>query len=119
MFGRTFAKSGATTRGIEVNKCKAFLAAAATFVAFSSAASAGGLAAYFTICVAKYADPKASATVVLDCNAADGKLNGCKVVEAPTPSKGFDKAALCVAEALPVGTRTGDTKFPIKFEPQM
>ncbi|GAA0559013.1 hypothetical protein GCM10008942_04360 [Rhizomicrobium electricum] len=54
---------------------------------------------------------------MLECTAADGKLSDCKVLEAPAPAAGFDKAALCVAEALPVGSRTGSIKVPIKFEP--
>ncbi len=54
---------------------------------------------------------------MLECNAADGKLNGCKVVEAPTPANGFDKAAICVADALPIGSKTGTIRVPLKFNP--
>jgi hypothetical protein len=54
---------------------------------------------------------------MLECTAADGKLTDCKVLEAPAPANGFDKAAMCVAEVLPVGTRTGSIKVPVKFNP--
>lgn len=54
---------------------------------------------------------------MLECVAADGKLNDCKVLEAPTPANGFDKAAMCVAQMLPVGSRTGAIKVPVKFDP--
>ena len=46
--------------------------------------------------------------------AAGGKLADCKVVES-NGSKGFEKAAMCVADALPIGTKTGDIKVPIRF----
>lgn len=80
-------------------------------------ANAGSLAEQFSTCASKFASSTKSASVMLECTAADGKLTDCKVVEAPTPAAGFDKAALCVAEALPVGSRTGAIKVPIKFEP--
>jgi hypothetical protein len=78
---------------------------------------AGSLAEQFASCASKFANSSKSASVMLECTAADGKLTGCKVAEAPSPANGFDKAALCVAEALPVGSRTGAIKVPIKFEP--
>lgn len=96
---------------------KSVLAVAATVLALSSAASAAGLAEQFVACAQKFANPKMGATVMLECNAADGKLNDCKVLEAPTPAAGFDKAAMCVAEVLPIGSRTGAIKVPVKFNP--
>ena len=54
---------------------------------------------------------------MLECTAAAGKLTDCKVLEAPTPANGFDKAAMCVAEAIPVGSKTGAIKVPVKFNP--
>lgn len=93
------------------------LLAAAVVAILSPAAPAAGLSEQFSTCVGKFADPKVAATVMLECTAADGKLNACKVLEAPSPAKGFDKAAMCVAEVLPVGTRTGTIKVPVKFNP--
>lgn len=83
----------------------------------ASPAVAGSLAEQFASCASKYANSKNSASVMLECTAADGKLTDCKVVDAPSPAAGFDKAALCVADALPIGSRTGSIKVPIKFEP--
>ncbi|GAA0588278.1 hypothetical protein [Rhizomicrobium electricum] len=77
---------------------------------------AGDLTEVFHSCVAKFARSTQDATVTLECTAADGKVSGCKVLNAPTPSNGFDKAALCVADALPIGGKTGTISFPIKFE---
>ena len=91
------------------------VAGAAMLIA--SPAVAGSLAEQFASCASKYANSSKSASVMLECTAADGKLSDCKVVDAPSPASGFDKAALCVAEALPVGSRTGSIKVPIKFEP--
>lgn len=85
--------------------------------AFSAAASAGDLAQQFSDCAAKFANPKLAASVMLECTAAGGKLNDCKVLEAPSPANGFDKAAMCVAEALPIGSKTGAIKVPVKFNP--
>jgi hypothetical protein len=93
------------------------VAGAAAAMLIATPAVAGSLAEQFASCASKYANGSKSASVMLECTAADGKLNDCKVVEAPTPAAGFDKAALCVAEALPVGSRTGSIKVPIKFEP--
>lgn len=76
---------------------------------------AGDLNEVFTKCLSKYGRSIKDATVTLECTAGDGKLSGCKVVEAPVPTDGFDKAALCVADYLPVGNKTGSIKFPVKF----
>ncbi len=93
------------------------MTAAAAVFALSTASMAGGLADQFAACAAKFANPKASAMVMLECNAGDGKLSDCKVLEAPTPANGFDKAAMCVAQVLPIGSRTGAIKVPVKFDP--
>jgi len=66
-------------------------------------------------CLEKNANTKDAATVMLDCNADGGKLGGCKVLSDSAPGKGFDKAALCVAEALPIGSKTGEIKVPMRF----
>jgi hypothetical protein len=93
-------------------KFGALLASAA---AFAMSAQAGSLAEQFTTCAQKYSVNKA-ASVMLECTAADGKLSECKVLDAGT-TPGADKAAICVADALPVGSRTGSIKVPIKFDP--
>lgn len=95
----------------------AALAATAAALFLTAGASAGSLAEQFAACASKFANTKTSASVMLECNAADGKLSDCKVLEAPSPAAGFDKAAMCVAEALPVGSRTGSIKVPVKFTP--
>lgn len=86
-------------------------------VAFATPAVAGTFADEFSKCVSKYARSTQAATVTLECTAADGKVSDCKVTEGPVPRNGFDKAALCVAEVLPIGTKTGTISFPVKFEP--
>jgi hypothetical protein len=94
------------------------LLAGATCVALiATPATAGSLAEQFATCASKFASSTKSASVMLECTAADGKLSDCKVIDAPSPAAGFDKAALCVADALPIGSRTGAIKVPIKFEP--
>lgn len=97
---------------------KCVLPVIAATMAISASAFAGDFAKDFTACVDKYAaNPKAPASVMMECNAANGKLSDCKILEAPTPAAGFDKAALCVAEILPIGSKTGTTKVPLKFNP--
>lgn len=95
------------------------LAVVATAVVVSSSASAVNLSEQFSKCMDKFADPSRGATVMLECNAADGKLSDCKVTDVPNPARGFDKAALCVAEVLPMGSRTGTVTVPIKFNPRV
>lgn len=91
------------------------MAGAAVAAALALPAQAGSLAEQFASCAQKFSVTKA-ASVMLECTAADGKLSDCKVVDAgATP--GADKAAICVADALPVGSRTGSIKVPIKFDP--
>lgn len=98
---------------MKFDKCFA-MAAAAIFLAMP--ASAGNLTEVFHKCVSTYATSTQSATVTLECTAADGKVSNCKVTDGPFPRDGFDKAALCVADALPIGNKTGIISFPIKFE---
>lgn len=88
----------------------------AAFILAAGAADAGNLTEVFHKCVAAHAQSTKDATVTLECVAADGKVSNCKVVDGPMPRAGFDKAALCVAEALPIGSKTGTITFPIKFE---
>lgn len=75
-----------------------------------------GLQETFHTCVNQFANAKQTVSVMLECTAADGKLSNCKVTDIPTNASGFDKAALCVADALPIGSKTGTVKVPIRFE---
>ena len=51
-----------------------------------------------------------------DARTADaGKLSDCKVVDNSAAGKGFDKAAMCIAEKLPMGAKTGTVKVPFRF----
>lgn len=75
------------------------------------------VAVEFSKCVTKFARSTQGATVTLECVAANGKVSDCKVLDGPVPRNGFDHAALCVADYLPVGSKTGTINFPIKFEP--
>ena len=86
-----------------------------SFLIAGSSLADGGFQAHMSACVDKFAAEGESASVVLECSAADGKLSDCKVVENSAPSKGFDKAALCVASFLPIGTKTGTIRVPLKF----
>ena len=83
-------------------------------VLLAGTASAASFEESMSRCL-KNANPKDAATVMLDCTADGGKLSACKVVSDSAPGKGFDKAALCVADALPIGSRTGQVKVPVKF----
>jgi len=76
----------------------------------------GGFADRMAACVDKFASASQSASVMLECSAGGGKLSDCKVLENSAPAKGFDKAALCVAEFLPMGSKTGVVRVPLKFQ---
>lgn len=81
----------------------------------AGAASAGSFEESMTRCLSKNANTRDAATVTLDCTAEGGKLSACKVLSDSAPGKGFDKAALCVADVLPIGSRTGQVKVPVRF----
>jgi len=66
-------------------------------------------------CLQQFANTRDAAQVMLECNAADGKLSDCKVVDNSAGGKGFDKAAMCIAEKLPMGAKTGTVKVPFRF----
>lgn len=87
-----------------------------SFLIAGSSLADGGFQAHMSQCVDKFASASDSASVVLECAAAEGKLSDCKVVENSAPSKGFDKAALCVASFLPIGSKTGTIRVPLKFQ---
>ena len=81
-----------------------------------SNALAGGFQEHVTQCVEKFADPSMTASVMLECTAGGGKLSDCKVVDNTAAGKGFDKAAMCLADFLPMGSKTGSVRVPLKFQ---
>lgn len=84
-------------------------------LAFAGASSAADFQANMAKCLTKHANTRDAAVVMLECTADAGKLSGCKVLEDSKSGKGFDKAALCVAEALPMGSKSGTVKVPMRF----
>jgi hypothetical protein len=84
------------------------------FVASSSVAG-GGFEEAMGACLAKHANSRDAAQVMLECTAADGKLTDCKVLSDSAAGKGFDKAAICIAEKLPMAGKTGTLKVPLRF----
>ena len=97
-------------------RCIRFAAVVASVTTMANSAFAASLTDEFSNCVQKFANDRQSASVILECNASDGKLSDCRVTVGPTPENGFDKAALCVASILPIGSRTGTVKVPIRFQ---
>lgn len=81
----------------------------------TSATAASSFEQSMARCIAKHANMRDAATVMLECNADGGKLSDCKVLQDSAAGKGFDKAALCVAEVLPMGAKTGQVKVPMRF----
>ena len=81
----------------------------------TSATAAASFEESMQRCLTKNANTRDAAMVMLDCNADGGKLSACKVLSDSSPGKGFDKAALCVAESLPIGSKTGEVKVPMRF----
>lgn len=80
----------------------------------SAAADAKSYQAAVEKCVNEYANSNDAATVTLECQAAGGKLDACKVVD-NTGGKGFGQAAMCVAKEIPIGDKTGTIKVPVRF----
>jgi hypothetical protein len=83
-------------------------------MAGSAAADAKSYQAAVERCLNQFANQTDSATVTLECEAAGGKLDGCKVVD-NSGSKGFAQAAVCVAKEIPIGDKTGTIKVPVRF----
>lgn len=80
----------------------------------SAAADAKSYQAAVERCLNQFANANDSATVTLECEAAGGKLDGCKVLD-NTGGKGFGQAAVCVAKEIPIGDKTGTIKVPVRF----
>jgi len=98
-----------------MNKFIAIIGGAALSLSLAGASSAGSFEESMSKCLTKHANTKDSATVMLECTANGGKLSNCSVVSDSSGGKGFDKAALCVADALPMGSKTGQVKVPMRF----
>lgn len=86
----------------------------ALVMAGSAAADAKSYQAAVERCLGQYANSSDSATVMLECSAAAGKLGDCKVLD-NSGGKGFGQAAMCVAKEIPVGDKTGTLKVPVRF----
>jgi len=80
-----------------------------------SATSAASFEDSMNHCRDKNVNSKDEALVMLQCSATGGKLSDCKVLSNSQPGKGFDKAALCVADVLPMGAKTGQVNVPVRF----
>jgi len=98
-----------------MNKFIAVFGGAALSLSLVGASSAGSFEDSMSKCLTKHANTRDSAMVMLECTAEGGKLSNCSVVSDSSGGKGFDKAALCVAEALPMGSKTGQVKVPMRF----
>jgi hypothetical protein len=100
---------------VGMQKRLTLFAGVALSLGLAGASSAASFQESMTKCLTKNANTRDSAMVMLQCTAAGGKLASCSVVSDSSPGKGFDKAALCVAEAMPMGDKTGDVKIPMRF----
>jgi hypothetical protein len=98
-----------------MKKIIAICSAVGMSFALAGTSTAGSFEDSMTKCLTKNANTRDSAVVMLGCTANGGKLSDCKVISDSAPGKGFDKAAMCVAEALPMGAKTGDVKVPLRF----
>jgi hypothetical protein len=90
------------------------IAACFAALAFCNTAFAGDYQSQVDHCLNQFANTHDQASVMLECDAQSGKLTNCKVVE-NNGSQGFAKAAMCVAEFLPMGSKTGAVKVPVRF----
>ncbi|HEX4180409.1 MAG TPA: hypothetical protein VHY32_06430 [Caulobacteraceae bacterium] len=99
-----------------MKKSIAFVAGMIGSLFLAGTALAEGFQQHVTECVEKFADPNMTASVMLECTAGGGKLTACKVVDNTAAGKGFDKAAICLADFLPMGTKTGTIRVPLKFQ---
>lgn len=84
-------------------------------LSIAGSATAGAYEDNMARCLTKGGNPRDAAMVLLECTADGGKLGACKVLENNQPGKGFEKAATCMAESLPMGSKTGTVKVPIRF----
>lgn len=80
----------------------------------ANVAFAADFAEQMNSCLEKHANTRDKANVMLECDAQGGKLTNCKVVE-NSASKGFEKAAICIADVMPMGGKTGTIRVPFRF----
>ena len=88
---------------------------AGSLIVAQAASAAGSFEDQMGRCLQQFANTRDAAQVMLECNADGGKLTECKVVDNSAAGKGFDKAAMCIAEKLPMGAKTGSVKVPFRF----
>jgi hypothetical protein len=100
---------------VGMQKAIALFSGVALSFVLVGASSAASFQESMTKCLTKNANTRDAATVMLQCTANGGKLEGCNVVSDSAPGKGFDKAALCVAQAMPMGDKSGELKIPMRF----
>lgn len=99
-----------------MNKKFTLICGVVASLAFAGAASAGSaFQDRVDQCLERHANTHDAASVTLQCTAQGGKLADCKVVDNTAPGRGFDKAALCVADSLPMGSKVGEIKIPVRF----
>jgi hypothetical protein len=70
--------------------------------------------AQMNACLERHANTRDKANVLLECEAQNGKLVNCKAIE-NNASKGFEKAAICIAESMPMAGKTGAIRVPFRF----
>lgn len=94
----------------------ALIVGAVSALGFTTTSTAGGgFEEAMDSCIQRFANNRDAAQVMLECTADAGKLSGCKVLSDSAAGKGFDKAAVCVAEKLPMAGKTGSVKVPFRF----
>lgn len=84
-------------------------------LAMASSSIAADFQEQMNSCLEKHANTHDKASVLLECDAQNGKLANCKVVENSAAGKGFDKAAMCIADAMPMAGKTGTIRVPFRF----
>jgi hypothetical protein len=83
-------------------------------LAIAHTCMAADFAEQMNACLEKHANTHDKASVLLECDAEGGKLTNCKVVE-NNGSKGFEKAAMCIADSMPMSGKTGTIRVPFRF----
>jgi hypothetical protein len=89
------------------------VAMAAGLVA-ANACVAADFADQMNQCLEKHANTHDKASVMLECDAAGGKLTNCKAVE-NSGGKGFEAAAICIAGNMPMAGKSGTIRVPFRF----
>jgi hypothetical protein len=98
-----------------MNKKIVMVAVLAGGLAMASTTVAADFQEHMNQCLEKHANTHDKASVLLECDAQGGKLANCKVVENSASGKGFDKAAMCIADSMPMAGKTGTIRVPFRF----